>query len=181
MSHLHTKLLNKTIMSTPLIDHRNQLINNSSTLYLGNPDIQKKIHWEATKQGSSLVITPEQNDDKSPHELALFTTIVQLSANDFYLTPDTGWTGSSTGNRQPPPFHKIKLSCCGPDPCKGETLRQDFKTTMNIIKSLQAEKTHKNNTVLSIIVSKPNTDDRIKFRHALFKVNSPSHFNDPFS
>ena len=84
-----------TIMNANISNRHKTVIKDHETIYLGNLDSPSKVCGEVNKGGHSLISIPKDNDINSPHELALFTAIIQISPNDCYLSSDNGWTGMS--------------------------------------------------------------------------------------
>ena len=97
----HPCLSSSTIitMNANISNRHKTLLEDDETIYLGDPDSPSKVRWEVNKGGHSLVSIPKNDDIDSPHELALFTTIIQISPNDCYLSSDNGWTGMPTTTR----------------------------------------------------------------------------------
>ncbi|KAG2095412.1 hypothetical protein BD769DRAFT_1678335 [Suillus cothurnatus] len=143
-----------------------------SGLYIGDHMVRENVQWSRIGKANRLIVKPNFDalDHASPSpesgpEMAVLSSVVQISSSDYYLTADGGYRGASSFL---PEFASVKPSCTNERP-DIEPFKTDFNVVKDNIKWLQDVATT-DGFVLKRGLVPPYTDNfRFKVRHVLFE------------
>ena len=143
----------------------------SSESYLANPSFRRKVEWAREGSSHKLILksststsnpTPEQ---ESPPEMAILSSIVEISPSNFFMTADGNYRGPGRFNI---PFSDVKLSCYGGRP-PIEELVGNFNTAIDNLHWLQNEISTRGFTSKKGLLLENTEGAFIKIRHKLFE------------
>ncbi|KAG1816360.1 uncharacterized protein BJ212DRAFT_1299650 [Suillus subaureus] len=105
----------------------------ASGLYLGDHMFRENVQWSCIGKANRLIVKPNSDapDDASPSpesgpDMAVLSSVIQISSGDYYLTADGGYRGASSFW---PEFATVKPSCANEWPDI-----DPFKTNFNVVK-----------------------------------------------
>ena len=138
----------------------------TSTFYLGNPDLLRYVKWVETGRQQVLIA----NNDEDNQEPAVLEWIGEISPSNFWLYACAGWNGELGPNNnwsKASPFEKAKAKAQVRIPSQ-PAFAQDWQTCIANINALMT-------TVVTSSQDERNAysllhGDSIKIRHAIFEV-----------
>ena len=158
-------------MPVNLSQHRQILLNDDETVYIAAPNAREKVRWHKLDVNHVLVANsagiPEL--ETKPIEPVTLSTLAQIASQDFFVQPDGNWSGPSAFT---PAIEKIALTLATTCP-KSTGIDNDIKTDFKIgLATIQdwENLVHHKLTMKSLIRGEDTEENRIRMKHALFKV-----------
>ncbi|KIK82480.1 hypothetical protein PAXRUDRAFT_832195 [Paxillus rubicundulus Ve08.2h10] len=108
-----------------------------------------------------------QSPDPSQKHLATLSTVVQIAHNNFWLTSDAGWRGSTTIT---PHLHDAKATCIGVAPHDTPIFLNDFPIAVDNARNLQQQTATPDLQLrYGFTCNGQGQSTEFKFRHVLFE------------
>ena len=142
----------------------------SSETYLANPSFREKVEWAQDGSSHKLILKSPAStstiDEEITPEMAVLSTIVQISPSNFFMSSDGNYRGPGRFNI---PFSDIKLSCHGGRPMI-EELVTNFNLSIENLHWLQNQISTRTFTSKKGLLVENTEGIFIKIRHKLFEV-----------
>jgi hypothetical protein len=144
-----------------------------SRTYLSNPDVLSHVHWASEGHYDIVVLNSDQENGGHAPVPTVFSTIVHISDQSYWLSSDAGWKGPTEFTSSP---SQAKMNCLGVR--SNEDVRPfqaDFVTVVDNTNTMQTLMgTPEAEVRIGFALNFNGLAPHLKFCHILFEVSLAS-------